>query len=61
MCVTLEECHAFARARDQAGLGSFRFHDLRHTGQTLAAATGATLADPDEATRTLLTAPGIPR
>ncbi len=36
---------AFARARDKAGLGSFRFHDLRHTGQTLAAATGATLAD----------------
>jgi len=23
----------------------FRFHDLRHTGQTLAAATGATLPD----------------
>jgi len=23
----------------------FRFHDLRHTGRTLAAATGATLAD----------------
>ena len=23
----------------------FTFHDLRHTGQTLAAATGATLAD----------------
>jgi integrase len=23
----------------------FRFHDLRHTGQTLAAATGATVKD----------------
>ena len=36
---------AFARARDKVGLEGFRFHDLRHTGQTLAAATGATLAD----------------
>ena len=26
-------------------MDEFRFHDLRHTGQTLAAATGATLAD----------------
>jgi integrase len=25
--------------------GSFRFHDLRHTGAILAAATGATLAE----------------
>jgi hypothetical protein len=26
----------------QAGMDGFRFHDLRHTGQTLAASTGAT-------------------
>jgi integrase len=36
---------AFSRARDRLGMVGFRFHDLRHTGQTLAAATGATLAD----------------
>lgn len=36
---------AFSRVRDSVGLENFRFHDLRHTGQTLAAATGATLAD----------------
>jgi integrase len=36
---------AFSRARDRLGMIGFRFHDLRHTGQTLAAATGATLAD----------------
>jgi integrase len=36
---------AFSRARDRLGMEGFRFHDLRHTGQTLAAATGATLAD----------------
>lgn len=35
---------AFVRARDRVGLG-VTFHDLRHTGQTLAASTGATLAD----------------
>jgi integrase len=28
-----------------AGLPGFRFHDLRHTGQTFAAATGATTKD----------------
>jgi integrase len=36
---------AFARARVRAGMPGFRFHDLRHTGQTLAAATGATTKD----------------
>jgi integrase len=36
---------AFARARDRAGMDGFTFHDLRHTGQTLAAAAGATLKD----------------
>jgi len=36
---------AFARARIKVGMPGFRFHDLRHTGQTLAASTGATLAD----------------
>lgn len=36
---------AFRRARGAAGMAGFRYHDLRHTGQTLAAATGATLAD----------------
>ena len=36
---------AFGRARRKAGMPGFRFHDLRHTGQTLAAATGATVKD----------------
>ena len=36
---------AFARARRQVGMPGFRFHDLRHTGQTLAASAGATLKD----------------
>jgi integrase len=36
---------AFSRARAQVGLPHLRFHDLRHTGQTLAAATGASLPD----------------
>ncbi|WP_344318512.1 site-specific integrase [Nocardia ninae] len=35
---------AFVRARKRAGV-HVTFHDLRHTGQTLAASTGATLAD----------------
>ena len=34
---------AFDRARTKVGMPGFRFHDLRHTGQTLAASTGATL------------------
>jgi integrase len=36
---------AFTRARRQADMPGFRFHDLRHTGQTLAASAGATLKD----------------
>lgn len=33
------------RARDAAGRPDLRFHDLRHSGAVLAAATGATLAE----------------
>lgn len=36
---------AFVRARKQVGLDDLAFHDPRHTGQTLAAQTGATMAD----------------
>jgi integrase len=36
---------AFERARRHVGMPGFRFHDLRHTGQTLAASTGATVKD----------------
>jgi integrase len=36
---------AFVRARRRVGMETFTFHDLRHTGQTLAASTGATLKD----------------
>jgi integrase len=36
---------AFVRARSKVGLEELTFHDLRHTGATLAAQTGATLAD----------------
>ncbi len=32
-------------AREKAGRSDLRFHDLRHTGAVLAAATGATLAE----------------
>jgi integrase len=35
----------FYPARHAAGRDDLRWHDLRHTGATLAAATGATLAD----------------
>ncbi|MDQ6875272.1 MAG: site-specific integrase [Actinomycetota bacterium] len=35
----------FYRAREKAGRPDLRFHDLRHTGAVLAAATGATLAE----------------
>lgn len=31
----------WVKARDSVGLPAFRFHDLRHTGNALAAATGA--------------------
>lgn len=36
---------AFVRARNRVGMDNLTFHDLRHTGQTLAAQTGASLAD----------------
>ena len=36
---------AFDRARRKVGVPFLRFHDLRHTGQTLAAEAGASLAD----------------
>jgi len=36
---------AFNRARLKTGMPGFRFHDLRHTGQTLAASAGATIKD----------------
>lgn len=36
---------SFHRARDAAGRSDLAFHDLRHTGAVLAAATGATLAE----------------
>jgi integrase len=36
---------AYYRARDAAGRPDLRLHDLRHTGATLAAATGATLKE----------------
>ncbi len=32
---------AWAKAREASGMDGFRFHDLRHTGNTLAASTGA--------------------
>lgn len=35
----------FYKAREAAGRPDLRFHDLRHTGATLAAQTGATLAE----------------
>jgi integrase len=38
-------CKVYYPARLAAGRPDLRFHDLRHTGLTLAAATGATLAD----------------
>ena len=35
----------FYKARDKANRPDLRFHDLRHSGAVLAAATGATLAE----------------
>jgi integrase len=35
----------FRKAREAAGRPDLRFHDLRHTGATMAAASGATLAE----------------
>jgi integrase len=35
----------FRKAKEAAGRPDLRFHDLRHTGATLAAASGATLAE----------------
>ncbi|WP_143728417.1 hypothetical protein [Micromonospora cremea] len=35
---------AFVRARKKVDMDDLTFHDLRHTGQTLAAQTGATKA-----------------
>ncbi|MGH8542386.1 MAG: tyrosine-type recombinase/integrase [Gammaproteobacteria bacterium] len=37
--------HAFARARKELGLEHLTIHDLRHTGNTLAANAGATTKD----------------
>jgi integrase len=37
--------YGYYAARQAAGRPDLRFHDLRHTGATLAAATGATLAE----------------
>lgn len=37
--------HAFARARKRLGLDHLTIHDLRHTGNTLAANAGATTKD----------------
>ena len=37
--------HHWYRARKAAGRPDLRFHDLRHTGAVLAAATGASLAE----------------
>jgi integrase len=33
------------KARDEAGLSGVHLHDLRHTGNTMAAATGASLRE----------------
>ena len=38
-------CRWYYPARESAGRPDLRFHDLRHTGAVLAAATGATLAE----------------
>ena len=48
----------FHRARAEIGRPDLRFHDLRHSGAVLAAATGATLAELMAPRRTLHTASG---
>jgi integrase len=40
-----ESATGFCKAREAAGRPDLRLHDLRHTGGTLAAQTGATLAE----------------
>jgi len=50
------------KARDDPGLADLHLHDLRHTGNTMAAATGASLRELMErmghsSTRTALTPP----
>ncbi|MBK8460806.1 MAG: tyrosine-type recombinase/integrase [Micropruina sp.] len=42
---TRSTMHFVRRAREAAGRPDLRFHDLRHTGATLVAAAGATLAE----------------
>jgi len=37
--------NAWERAREDAGIPWFKFHDLRHTGLTIFAQQGATLAE----------------
>lgn len=37
--------HVWKRAREKAGVPEVHFHDLRHTGNTLTAQSGATLSD----------------
>lgn len=41
----MRDSPARSLTRSLIGLDDLAFHDLRHTGQTLAAQTGATLAD----------------
>jgi integrase len=51
---------AFVRARKKVGLDMLTVHDLRHTGQTLAAQAGATMADLMKAARALVDGGGTP-
>lgn len=37
--------HAFKKARQSAGLSQYHFHDIRHSGLTLAAQSGATIRE----------------
>jgi len=45
LCASTFGPRVFAPAVRQLGLAGMHFHDLRHTGNTLAAATGASMAD----------------